>query len=151
MTDSSRPPFGHTRRCAGWLGIACVVFLVFPTATSSQPPQVTKQELDAQWQSAVAAFDRQDCVGFLDAASRYYGLIKYTSFSWDTYEIGRAYDYCLRTLYLALQDRIRLQAENELLRSQLAAAKGGVSSKSSGLGQPDMPPALRRRPPHELP
>jgi hypothetical protein len=151
MTNSSRPSLCHPRRYAGWLGIACLVFLVYPTTTNSQLPQVTKQELDAQWQGAVEAFERQDCVGFLDAASRYYGLIKYASFSWDTYEIGRAYDYCLRTLYSALQDRDRLLAENAMLRSQLVAAEGGTASKSSGLRRPDVPPPLRRRPPHDLP
>jgi hypothetical protein len=109
---------------------------------------VPKAKLDEVWQTAFQAYEKDDCLGFVDAAGRYYGLIMYSTFSWDTEEIGRAYNYCLGVLDSALRERDALRRENADLRRRLTAGTGATSSSSYGVRQ--KPPSISSRAPHSI-
>lgn len=121
----SLPSYTPWRRAWVW-GLACAILLLLPAVGSSQRCPVPEAELNEVWQRAIEAYDMNDCVRFVQAASRYYGLVNHSTFSWDTLEIGRAYNYCVGVLDSALRERDLLRNENAELRRSLRAGGGGV-------------------------
>ncbi len=130
-----------------WIPV-CITLFLFPVVASARQCPVPEERLNTAWQRAHEAYIREDCVRFIDAAARYYELVNHSTFSWDTLEIGRAYQYCMDLLDSALEERDRLRSENANLRQRLSA--GGVATTST-YGLSIEKPSLRNSPPHSLP
>lgn len=138
----------HTpwRRARAWV-LGCATLLLLPTVASSQECPVPRAELNDVWRRAYEAYDNHDCVRFVEAAARYYGLVSHSTFSWNTVEMGRAYEHCVGVLDSALRERDVLREENAELRRRLRA-NGAPISISQGATQR---PSLSGSPPHSLP
>lgn len=121
--------------CAG------VMLLLLPAVAGAQTCPVPESRLNEYWQRAYEAYNRDDCVSFVEYAGWYYGVVNHSTFSWDTAGIHRALTHCKGVLY-------SLRQENADLRRRLSA---GSSVSSSTYGLTAEKPSLRNRPPHVLP
>ena len=119
------------------------MLFLLPAVAGAQCP-VPEYRLNEYWQRAYEAYERDDCVSFVEYAGWYYGMVNHSNFIWDTEEIYRALTHCKGVLY----DLYSLRSENADLRRQLSAGSS-VSSITSGITTPK--PTLRNRPPHVLP
>ncbi len=120
--------------------------LFAPTLTGARECPVPEPRLNDVWRRAYEAYQRDDCINYLEYSSRYYELVNLSVFTWDTLEIGRAFGYCKRRL-------IGLVEENERLRSEIMALRitGNMDFSSEHFAVTEPKPPLRERPPHQLP
>lgn len=148
MTNRGRVLSRKLWRGAWAWACAGVMLLLLPVVAGAQTCPVPESRLNEYWQRAYEAYERDDCVNFVEYAGWYYGMVNHSTFSWNTAEIGRAVTHCKGVLYSALKERDSLRQENANLRQRLSA---GPSFRSQTYGLTVEKPSLSGRPPHVLP